>query len=218
MRRYCPGVTLGEWVTEGNAPAYLTAVIASVAAIFAYRSSHASRRSAEAAATQLKHLETDRASEQAGTVAVWNTAHAALNYYDMTDGAPTSIPYLDAYNLRYRVQNASSLAIYDVSIYLEADALYFVGHMHQFPPNLDGPKAFATSVVAKGLSSPRLGVLFVDAQSRYWDRLPSGRLELLTEQEHIRKLAVVMENSARLRDEIPLVSKDKSSLFRVSRL
>lgn len=219
-----PPPTLWEWITTaGTLPGYLTAVVALFAATFAYRSSKASRRSADIATAQFARLETDREREQADGFAVWSTGYLGRvsRFPDgPIDPGMTIEQYSNVYAFRFYLRNASALPIYDVTVYAETDVSYLVGRIAQVPPDQNGPTVIATSFVAKNIEDNELmlGVLFVDVQGHYWIRQSSGRLDSITKESYDSKLQLILKNSVQLQDEIAWARNDRERLYDVSRM
>jgi hypothetical protein len=105
---------LTHWLFEGNAPGYFGLVSAVVAAMIAWRSSSASRRSAEAAYRQLSRLEEQDIKGQADRFAAWQIECRSLKTkFGRDNGFPSEV-----HELILGLGNTSGLPIYNARVYV----------------------------------------------------------------------------------------------------
>lgn len=213
-------MTVWDWLATGTPPTYLAVVVAAVAALFAYRSSNASRTSADAAIKQLKRLEDEREKEQASAVALWMRANRPLSSHQRNDGGPPKFfEYEGAFSLFYILQNLSAMPVYDAFVYTETDSgLYKVGHLAVAKPSSAAEGKVQSYFVASGIEENqilRLGLLFRDAQGFLWDRQPDGRLIRLTDAENGKKRDLIVSRSEAVQVIPPLQKSDRLDLYKV---
>jgi hypothetical protein len=179
-----------EWITAGNAPAYLAVLGGAVAAYFAYRSSSASKKSAKAAQDQLDRLNRQDEREQAAKFSVWPASQTIVHPVNGVD-PDRKMPYVVQYTIA--VRNSSDAVIYDVQIYTVAAGagLMHVAFGGSIPPSKSHHDIFSAKSVLPSKSvyvNSQMGVVFRDAQGYIWDRPPEGSLQRL-EAEDRRALA-----------------------------
>jgi hypothetical protein len=211
---------LGGWLTATNAPSYLTAVIASVAAYFAYRSSKASRASASVAQAQLTRLENDRAREHAENLSVWVESIKPETYLgSATDGSPHLMTYdKHVYRIVFAIQNASKRTIYQVMIYAEAAGQrYLVGEIAHVRPNQTTHRLYMTTFLREETREsqgiPYLGFFYFDGHD-YWHRVPNGTLLQLSHALNFNfECDAVRKSTTRLRVKAKMHDTTRKDLF-----
>ena len=187
---------LGLWLTTGNAPSWFAVVVAAGGATLAYRSSKASRESANAAQKQLRRLESQDERELASSFSLWPTnVEQAVTWKVDSDPKPglkpTARPIDKVYQIRFELNNPANASIFAVWPYVVGDGgqEYRLGYIDQVPPQNRGPlkwEAYAC-VIFKG--SPKrasdlvMGAMFLDAKQQWWDRQPSGDIVALGREE-----------------------------------
>jgi hypothetical protein len=178
--------SLWEWITAGNAPTYLAVVGAAVAAIIAWRSLQASKKSAATAQQQLARLERLDERDQASKFSIW--VKETSNVYE---NMHPSFEDLDLLNLgcaprafTLAVRNASDHSIYRAIAFTyvkppsgpESDVdIMPVGILPAIPPD-EGRHITYESQCLATVRSRTVGVVFIDAQGREWERTPQGEL------------------------------------------
>lgn len=214
-------MTFCEWLATGTPPTYLAVVVASVAAVFAYRSSNASRASAEAATKQLKRLEDEREKEQASTIALWMRVVRPLHYYQKyPEGPPVRREYVGAFDLFYALRNLSVMPVYDAFVYIETGAgdLYRVATANMVLPSGTDLKDAQSSFVGTGIAEGdifRLGILFRDAQGFLWDRQPDGRLVRMTDAVNEAKRLDITSRGDNIEIDPQLRESDQQDLYKI---
>jgi hypothetical protein len=199
-------------LTTGNAPGYLAFLGAVVAALIAWRSSSATRRSVAAARWQLARLEQQDVREQADRFAVWL---AECDNLREKVGLDSKLPQ-HVYELTIGVSNTSGQPIFNARIYLRDDSLVKLGDIPVVPPaptyshwridvaaDAQDPHGTYKRWVRGQLS---VEIIFTDMHGQDWHRGDGGYLSAVT---HVELAAI--DTSARqacaerhdaLRDEI----------------
>jgi len=169
---------LWTWVTTGNAPNYVAVVVASVAAIFAFRSSQASRRSADAAQQQLKRVLDDKERELAEALHILVTKDEPFSRK-----SPLSALFFD-------VVNDSRQWVFDILLYRQhEDKMLKICAIDAVPPG-SSPDFYVHYVSTSGdenveqVEMRGVGYLLRDAHGKYWHRSPVGTLSKITDREY----------------------------------
>lgn len=183
------------WLTTGNAPGYLAFIGAVVAASIAWRSSIASRHSADAARRQLARLQGLDRREQADQFAVW-----PIKVQCMNESMPKAIaPYRDdLHKINIGMSNTSGRPVYEVSTYATNDCIdeslgVLLGHWTVLPPAPSPARGQSKIILATSEPCVRemgreshtvsVGVIFTDIYGSHWHRGPSGSLTALTSEQ-----------------------------------
>jgi hypothetical protein len=176
---------LWQWLTTGNAPGWLAFVGAAVAALIAWRSSNASRKSARLAQRQLDRLEAQDEREHADRFAVWVKSGRRLDEgkFDRWD--------LLVCELIFDIANSNGQPIYDLRIYIgRSPGREWIGRAEAVPPSMAARTWKAVILTwwpitddelpAHVVGTPRMavGYFFRDVRGREWHRAPNGELSL----------------------------------------